>query len=231
MAGSEARTTLPEAHDTDAPFAERARRPAGLSRRRPRGLGTHGRRRASPDGLACQRHGHLSLRGRGAATTATKGSTSACCARCGCARSRRASFARRLHRRLRGLREDRRAHGSARPVHGALRAPLERRGSSAASTSARASGSAWPAAPAAAPARTSTSRSGARASPSIRCVSSARLRARGRLAQLGEHQLDKLGVTGSSPVPPIGKAPETGPFLLPIRRARGGAEDQEPRRV
>src|SRR5207248_5723583 len=24
----------------------------------------------------------------------------------------------------------------------------------------------------------------------------------GRLAQLGEHQLDKLGVTGSSPVPP-----------------------------
>ena len=27
-------------------------------------------------------------------------------------------------------------------------------------------------------------------------------RARGRLAQLGEHQLDKLGVTGSSPVPP-----------------------------
>ena len=36
---------------------------------------------------------------------------------------------------------------------------------------------------------------------------------RGRLAQLGEHQLDKLGVTGSSPVPPIRKAPETGPFL------------------
>ena len=28
-------------------------------------------------------------------------------------------------------------------------------------------------------------------------------RAPGRLAQLGEHQLDKLGVTGSSPVPPI----------------------------
>src|SRR5438132_11871627 len=27
----------------------------------------------------------------------------------------------------------------------------------------------------------------------------------GRLAQLGEHQLDKLGVTGSSPVPPIEK--------------------------
>ena len=33
---------------------------------------------------------------------------------------------------------------------------------------------------------------------------SARLPSRpGRLAQLGEHQLDKLGVTGSSPVPPI----------------------------
>src|SRR3954453_5217884 len=27
----------------------------------------------------------------------------------------------------------------------------------------------------------------------------------GRLAQLGEHQLDKLGVTGSSPVPPTQK--------------------------
>jgi hypothetical protein len=29
----------------------------------------------------------------------------------------------------------------------------------------------------------------------------------GRLAQLGEHQLDKLGVTGSSPVPPIYRKP------------------------
>jgi hypothetical protein len=29
----------------------------------------------------------------------------------------------------------------------------------------------------------------------------------GRLAQLGEHQLDKLGVTGSSPVPPIKRNP------------------------
>jgi hypothetical protein len=28
-------------------------------------------------------------------------------------------------------------------------------------------------------------------------------KSQGRLAQLGEHQLDKLGVTGSSPVPPI----------------------------
>jgi hypothetical protein len=31
----------------------------------------------------------------------------------------------------------------------------------------------------------------------------ARIGAPGRLAQLGEHQLDKLGVTGSSPVPPM----------------------------
>jgi predicted acyltransferase len=30
---------------------------------------------------------------------------------------------------------------------------------------------------------------------------------------LGEHQLDKLGVTGSSPVPPIKKALVTGLFL------------------
>ena len=35
----------------------------------------------------------------------------------------------------------------------------------------------------------------------------ARIPEPGRLAQLGEHQLDKLGVTGSSPVPPI--SPET----------------------
>ena len=36
----------------------------------------------------------------------------------------------------------------------------------------------------------------------------------GRLAQLGEHQLDKLGVTGSSPVPPIEKPAGNGGFLL-----------------
>jgi hypothetical protein len=36
----------------------------------------------------------------------------------------------------------------------------------------------------------------------------------GRLAQLGEHQLDKLGVTGSSPVPPIGKGPAKAAFFL-----------------
>jgi hypothetical protein len=35
----------------------------------------------------------------------------------------------------------------------------------------------------------------------------------GRLAQLGEHQLDKLGVTGSSPVPPIEKALDKGFFV------------------
>ena len=32
----------------------------------------------------------------------------------------------------------------------------------------------------------------------------------GRLAQLGEHQLDKLGVTGSSPVPPTSRKPARG---------------------
>ena len=36
---------------------------------------------------------------------------------------------------------------------------------------------------------------------------SASLQASGRLAQLGEHQLDKLGVTGSSPVAPTHEAP------------------------
>jgi hypothetical protein len=35
----------------------------------------------------------------------------------------------------------------------------------------------------------------------------------GRLAQLGEHQLDKLGVTGSSPVPPT----PSGSPLAPVR--------------
>ena len=41
-------------------------------------------------------------------------------------------------------------------------------------------------------------------------------RARGRLAQLGEHQLDKLGVTGSSPVTPIPrwKVRSDGPFVV-----------------
>src|SRR5438105_5543082 len=34
----------------------------------------------------------------------------------------------------------------------------------------------------------------------------------GRLAQLGEHQLDKLGVTGSSPVPPTTKSPQMRAF-------------------
>ena len=35
----------------------------------------------------------------------------------------------------------------------------------------------------------------------------ATIRFSGRLAQLGEHQLDKLGVTGSSPVPPTLQRP------------------------
>ena len=42
----------------------------------------------------------------------------------------------------------------------------------------------------------------------------------GRLAQLGEHQLDKLGVTGSSPVPPIRpRCPCGNPHSSMIRRA------------
>src|SRR5207253_7863474 len=40
----------------------------------------------------------------------------------------------------------------------------------------------------------------------------------GRLAQLGEHQLDKLGVTGSSPVPPMMKGPGSRAFTLPRER-------------
>ncbi len=43
--------------------------------------------------------------------------------------------------------------------------------------------------------------------PWSRGSDSANLLALGRLAQLGEHQLDKLGVTGSSPVPPITETP------------------------
>ena len=41
---------------------------------------------------------------------------------------------------------------------------------------------------------------------------SARITAPGRLAQLGEHQLDKLGVTGSSPVAPITATPGNTPY-------------------
>ena len=47
----------------------------------------------------------------------------------------------------------------------------------------------------------------------------------GRLAQLGEHQLDKLGVTGSSPVPPIiGNKPicRGSRYRARPRRTRGG---------
>src|SRR5512146_2362038 len=39
----------------------------------------------------------------------------------------------------------------------------------------------------------------------------------GRLAQLGEHQLDKLGVTGSSPVPPIQNPRLAGRLSLVVR--------------
>src|SRR4051812_24293142 len=45
---------------------------------------------------------------------------------------------------------------------------------------------------------------------------------RGRLAQLGEHQLDKLGVTGSSPVPPIIQKPcKSGAFVFLAKLERG----------
>jgi hypothetical protein len=49
------------------------------------------------------------------------------------------------------------------------------------------------------------------------CPRSLRM-APGRLAQLGEHQLDKLGVTGSSPVPPTSRKPRHGGvFAYPVR--------------
>jgi hypothetical protein len=40
----------------------------------------------------------------------------------------------------------------------------------------------------------------------------------GRLAQLGEHQLDKLGVTGSSPVPPTSQKPRSAGFFVRPRK-------------
>ena len=42
----------------------------------------------------------------------------------------------------------------------------------------------------------------------------------GRLAQLGEHQLDKLGVTGSSPVPPTHESPAQAGFLFSIEETK-----------
>ena len=45
-------------------------------------------------------------------------------------------------------------------------------------------------------------------------------RPRGRLAQLGEHQLDKLGVTGSSPVTPTSESPASRGFSVPWERGR-----------
>src|SRR5256885_1637524 len=53
----------------------------------------------------------------------------------------------------------------------------------------------------------------ARPAPAVR--DAATISDPGRLAQLGEHQLDKLGVTGSSPVPPTPKAPGKAGFLFP----------------
>src|SRR5581483_9032223 len=76
------------------------------------------------------------------------------------------------------------------------------------------------AAPATARARTSTSRCAGTASPSTRSSSWAARQAAtlpgdpGRLAQLGEQQLDKLGVTGSSPVPPTRKSSAKPSFLF-----------------
>ena len=46
----------------------------------------------------------------------------------------------------------------------------------------------------------------------------------GRLAQLGEHQLDKLGVTGSSPVPPTSEKPRyVGVFSFPGPASEGSS--------
>jgi hypothetical protein len=45
----------------------------------------------------------------------------------------------------------------------------------------------------------------------------------GRLAQLGEHQLDKLGVTGSSPVPPTFSKPRLASGVRSRLQARGQA--------
>ena len=171
--GRWAETTLRPAHDTDAPFAERARRPARLPRRRTRGLGTSGQRRASPDGLARQRHRHRPLR-----------------------RVARQPPARRdRHRQLRTLRlrsvlagtVERTGYVSGydgygqvvvldlpRPVHGALRASLVACASDPASTCAEDSGSVSPAARGAARGRTSTSRSSGAACRSIHSASWAR---------------------------------------------------------
>ena len=61
---------------------------------------------------------------------------------------------------------------------------------------------------------------------------SARLGRSGRLAQLGEHQLDKLGVTGSSPVAPTTKSPANAGLLFTgvvTPRACVGTEWEHPR--
>ena len=58
----------------------------------------------------------------------------------------------------------------------------------------------------------------------------ATIRAPGRLAQLGEHQLDKLGVTGSSPVPPTIRKPRSGGvFYAPsVSSVRGSCTSWKP---
>ena len=85
----------------------------------------------------------------------------------------------------------------------------------------RRSASPWRAARAGARARTCTS-SFATGHPDRSLPPHRRLKSRpqGRLAQLGEHQLDKLGVTGSSPVPPTRRSPATAglfSFKVPAR--------------
>ena len=161
------------AHDTDAPFAERARRPARLPRRRTRGLGTPGQRRASPDGLARQRHRHRPFRRVARQPPARRDRHRHAAHAAAALGARGHGQADRLRLRLRRLRPGRGAR-SSRPVHGALRAPLVAFASDRASTCAEASGSASPAARGAARARTCTSRSSGAACRSILSASSAR---------------------------------------------------------
>ena len=54
---------------------------------------------------------------------------------------------------------------------------------------------------------------------------SARIDQPGRLAQLGEHQLDKLGVTGSSPVPPTSLLKPKAPHTQALSVFSGRAEE------
>ena len=81
--------TLRPAHDTDAPFAERARRPARLSspshqRLRHARTAPRASRWSGPPAAPSP-----PVSASGAVATGTPESTSACCARCGCARCSR----------------------------------------------------------------------------------------------------------------------------------------------